>query len=115
MVDGAARLACRRTVELRRPRRSRTPIGGRLPGTGAVARRRRREDVVRAGEVAAIVPTLADRADGRHSALEHLRGSRLLNDPAALRRALAEAAHALGFDAVGVVRPDGIPEARERL
>src|SRR5580704_4961964 len=115
MADGPARLACRRTVELRRPRRRRPPIGGRLPGTGAVERRRRREDVVRPGEVAAIVPAAANRADGRHPTLEHLRGSRLLNGPAELRHALDAAAHALGFDAVGVVRPDGIPQARERL
>jgi epoxyqueuosine reductase len=36
-------------------------------------------------------------------------------DPAALRTALADAAHAHGFDAVGVTRPDSIPRALTRL
>jgi epoxyqueuosine reductase len=34
---------------------------------------------------------------------------------AAIKSALAEAAHAQGFDAIGVVRPDAIPQAGERL
>jgi epoxyqueuosine reductase len=35
--------------------------------------------------------------------------------PAVLKAALAEAAHAQGFDAIGVARPDAIPLAPERL
>ena len=35
--------------------------------------------------------------------------------PAAVKAALVEAAHAQGFDAVGVTRPDAIPLAAERL
>src|SRR5262245_33958418 len=35
--------------------------------------------------------------------------------PAALKSALAEAAHAQGFDVIGVTRPDSIPLALERL
>jgi len=38
-----------------------------------------------------------------------------LTDPAPLKAALVEAAHAHGFDAVGVTRPDAIPQAPERL
>jgi epoxyqueuosine reductase len=71
--------------------------------------------MVLAGEVTTVVPPPADRGDGRHPALEHVRGSRLLNDSAELKRALAKAAHALGFDTVGVIPPDSIPQARERL
>src|SRR5262245_35551883 len=38
-----------------------------------------------------------------------------LNDPAALKSALANAARAQGFDVIGVTRPDSIPLALERL
>ncbi|MGH6768718.1 MAG: tRNA epoxyqueuosine(34) reductase QueG [Xanthobacteraceae bacterium] len=38
-----------------------------------------------------------------------------MNDGAALKTALVEAAFAQGFDAVGVTRPDSIPQALERL
>jgi epoxyqueuosine reductase len=40
---------------------------------------------------------------------------RFLTDPAAIKAALADVAHAHGFDAVGVTRPDSIPRALERL
>ncbi|MEJ2374640.1 MAG: tRNA epoxyqueuosine(34) reductase QueG [Pseudolabrys sp.] len=36
-------------------------------------------------------------------------------DPAAIKQALTERAQAFGFDAVGVARPDAIPQAKERL
>jgi epoxyqueuosine reductase len=80
-----------------------------------VERRRDREDLVRAGEVAPLVPAAAGRDDGGNPAVEHLRGSRLLNDGAAVRRALTQAAREHGFDAIGVARPDAAPEAAGRL
>ena len=42
-------------------------------------------------------------------------GSAQSLDPAALKRWLIAEAHAEGFDAVGVTRPDAIPEAAPRL
>ncbi|MBX9775683.1 MAG: tRNA epoxyqueuosine(34) reductase QueG [Xanthobacteraceae bacterium] len=65
--------------------------------------------------MAAVVPSAADRDHGRHPAVEDLRRPRLLNDPAAIRTALAAAARAQGFDVVGVTRPDSIPLAPGRL
>jgi epoxyqueuosine reductase len=38
-----------------------------------------------------------------------------LNDPARLKTALTEHARARGFDAVGVTRPDSVPQAKARL
>ncbi len=38
-----------------------------------------------------------------------------MNEPEQLKAALTERAQALGFDAVGVTRPDAIPEANDRL
>src|SRR4029450_4095314 len=77
--------------------------------------RRRREDVVRAGQVASVVPSHPSRDAGGHPAVEDLRGSRLLDDPSALKAALASTAHQYGFDIVGITRPDSIPQALERL
>jgi epoxyqueuosine reductase len=77
--------------------------------------------VVRADQVAAVVPADPGRLARRHSAGEELRRSRLLKssagarDPRALKAALAETARAHGFDAIGIARPDAIPEAAERL
>ena len=38
-----------------------------------------------------------------------------MNDPAAIKSALAEEARAHGFDAFGVVKPDAAPELKMRL
>src|SRR5262249_53051084 len=62
-----------------------------------------------------LVPADAGRDARRDSAVEDLRGSRLLSDPSALKTALAVAARAQGFDVVGVTQPDSIPQAPERL
>jgi epoxyqueuosine reductase len=78
-------------------------------------RRRSRQELVRAGEVATLVPAAAGRGGGRHSGVEDLRQPRLLNDPAAIKARLIEAAHQQGFDIVGVTLPDAIPQAPERL
>ena len=51
--------------ELCRPRRGRASVGGRLSGRRAMERRRSREDLVRAGEVAAVVPSAAGGDAGR--------------------------------------------------
>jgi epoxyqueuosine reductase len=80
-----------------------------------VERRRSREELVRAGEVATLVPPAAERDAGGHSAVDDLRRPRLLTDQAALKRALATAARQHGFDVVGVTTPDAIPQAPERL
>src|SRR5262249_4018557 len=104
-----------------------------------MGRRRGRQDLVRAGEVAAVVPAAADRDAGRHPAVADLRGSGFLSEadtladserssgvgagfkpaptisPAALKSALVREARALGFDVVGVTRPDAIPLAAQRL
>src|SRR5262245_27302241 len=78
-------------------------------------RRRSGEDLVRANQVAPIVPSDPGRDAGGHPAVGDLRRSRLLNEPAALKAALARAAHQYGFDIIGVTRPDSIPQALERL
>src|SRR5262244_1059093 len=78
-------------------------------------RRRSREDLVRADQVASVVPSDAGRDAGGNPAAEDLRRPRLLNDPAALKAALVSAARQYGFDIVGVTRPDSIPQAAERL
>jgi epoxyqueuosine reductase len=80
-----------------------------------VERRRSRQDLVRAGEVAAVVPAAAGRPAFRHSGVEDLRRPRLLSDPAALREAIAGAAREHGFDTFGIVAPDAIPHAAARL
>jgi epoxyqueuosine reductase len=80
-----------------------------------VERRRNRQDLVCAGEVATVVPSAARRNVGGDTAVGNLRQSRLLSEPAALKAALARAAREQGFDVVGVTRPDSIPQAAQRL
>jgi epoxyqueuosine reductase len=71
--------------------------------------------VVRAGEVAAVVPAAARRDAGRPAAGRALRRSGLLTDPSDIKQAIAAKARALGFDAVGITRADATPETRARL
>src|SRR5262245_4102706 len=78
-------------------------------------RRRGREDLVRASQVATVVPADPGRNAGGHSAVADLRRPRLLSDHTALKAAFARAARAHGFDAVGVTRPDSIPQALGQL
>src|SRR5262249_47457517 len=115
LAGAFARLARRQSDDLRRSCRRCAPVGGRLPGRCAGERRRGREELVRAGQVTTLVPADAGRDARRDSAVEDLRGSRLLSDPSALKTALAVAARAQGFDVVGVTQPDSIPQAPERL
>jgi epoxyqueuosine reductase len=80
-----------------------------------VERRRDGEALVRAGEVASGVSSVADRDGRRRAALADLRRPGLLTDPAAIKTALVEQARALGFDAVGITAPDAVPDAKARL
>jgi epoxyqueuosine reductase len=80
-----------------------------------VERRRVGEKLVRAGEVAALVPSDTGRDARRDCAVADLRGPRLLTNSAALKIALTEAAHSRGFDAVAITSPDAIPAAKGRL
>src|SRR5262249_9372741 len=115
MAGTHARLARRRAVELRRPCRRRAPVIGRLSGRCAVERGRSRKGLVRAGQVAPLVPpNSSGRAAGR-AAVDNLRQPRLLSDPATLKAAMVTAARELGFDAIGVTRPNLAPETRTHL
>jgi epoxyqueuosine reductase len=78
-------------------------------------RRRTREELVRAGEVASVVSPDSPGHRGGTAAGSELRRSRLLSDPAQIKEALSHAARAYGFDALGIARPDEIPQARERF
>jgi epoxyqueuosine reductase len=80
-----------------------------------VERRRGGEDLVRAGEIPAVVPSDSGRHPAGHSAVEDLRGPGFLSDPEALKTLLAQTARAQGFDVIGITRPDAIPEASARL
>ncbi|MBS0245989.1 MAG: tRNA epoxyqueuosine(34) reductase QueG [Proteobacteria bacterium] len=71
--------------------------------------------MVRAGEVASVVPRAAGGNVGGHSAGKTLRRSGLLTDPTAIRTALVAKAKERGFDIAGVTRPDAVPEAKARL
>src|SRR5262249_19022706 len=115
LAGAHARLARRGADELRRSRRGRAPFGGRLSGRRAMDRRRGREDLVRADQVAPIVPSDPGRDAGGHPAVGDLRRPRLLNNPAALKAALVGRARPYGFDTVGIARPDSIQQAAERL
>ncbi len=89
------RLAGWRRVELRRSCRGGAFIRGRLSGRCAVERGRGGEELVRAGEVAPVVPRDPRRLAGRDSAGEELRRPRLLTDPDAIKAALVtRSAHA---------------------
>jgi epoxyqueuosine reductase len=70
--------------------------------------------MVRADQVAPVVPSAAARDAAGAGTLGKLRRPRLL-DPHAIKQALAERARAEGFDAFGVTRPDAIAKAAPRL
>src|SRR4051812_35032273 len=115
MAGALARLAGRRSDELCRSRGGRTSVIGRLSGRCTVERGRSGKDLVRAREVAAVVPSAAGGNACGDSAVEDLRRPRLLNNAAELKAALAAAAHDHGFDCIGIVRPDARPDLRQRL
>src|SRR5215470_494495 len=82
-----------------------------------MGRGRSRKELVRAGEVASLVPSAAERVARRRAGLADLRGSRFLKTSSAteLKTALVEQAHALGFDCIGVTAPDRIAQARQHF
>jgi epoxyqueuosine reductase len=75
-----------------------------------VERGRGSKDLVRAREVAPVVPPAAGRNGAGHSGLGELRRPRLLNHE--IKPALEREARAHSFDAVGVTRPDALGEAK---
>src|SRR5262249_9172680 len=115
LADAGAHVACRRAAEPCRPGRGRPFVGRRLSRRRAVERRRGRKDLVRAREIATVVPDDPGRHPAGHSAVGDLRGSRFLNDPDGLKAALRAIARAHGFDVVGVVRPDALGDAKRHL
>src|SRR5262249_34189890 len=115
LAGAHARLAGRGTDELRRSRGGRPSLGGRLSGRRAMERRRSREDLVRADQVAPVVPSDAGRDAGGNPAVEDPPPPPLLDHPAALKAALVSAGRQYGLDLVGVTRPDSIPQAAGRL
>jgi epoxyqueuosine reductase len=78
-------------------------------------RRRGREELVRTGEVAPVVPADSRRDVAGAGASADLHQSRLLTDLTSLKTRLIETAQAHGFDIVGITRPDATPLAGERL
>ena len=86
------RLACRRPADLRRSRGGGASVGDRLSGRRAMERRRSGEDLVRAGEVAPVVPAAAGGPLAGPAAVADLRRPRLLSDPPRSRPRSREAA-----------------------
>jgi epoxyqueuosine reductase len=80
-----------------------------------VERRRNGQELVRAGEVASIVPVDPGRHTGRRPGSRDLRRSGLLRDSKIIKANFIAQAKALGFDAVGITKPDAVPEAKARL
>jgi len=80
-----------------------------------VDRRLSGKELVRAGEVASVVPGDSRRHNGGSATIEKLRRSRLLSEPTSIKAALAEQARAHGFDAFGVASPGAAPELKARL
>jgi epoxyqueuosine reductase len=78
-------------------------------------RERDGKGLVRAGEIATLVPADSNGRRGRPAAVRKLRQSRFLNDAPALKRALTKTARKHGFDVIGVARPDAIAHAKERF
>jgi epoxyqueuosine reductase len=76
-------------------------------------RGRRSKGVVRAGEIPAVVPSVAQRLARGSAGVADLCGPRLLSDPidtVDLKRRLIEQARALGFDQLGVTGPEATAE-----
>src|SRR6478735_293009 len=115
MAGAHPRLAGRRPDEPRRSGGRRASVDGGLSGRCAMDRRRGVEELVRAREIAPVVPSTAGRDMAGPRAGPDLRRSGFLNDPAGLKASLIEAARARGFDVVGITRPDAAPLSKERL
>src|SRR6202011_5002016 len=81
----------------------------------AVERRRGREELVRAREIATVVPDDPGGHPAGHAAVGDLRGPRFLNDPDGLKAVVDDIARAHGFDVAGVVHPDALGDAKRHL
>jgi epoxyqueuosine reductase len=71
--------------------------------------------LVRAREIATVVPDDPGGHPAGHSAVGDLRGPRFLNDSGGLKAAIHDIARAHGFDVAGVVRPDALANAKRHL
>jgi epoxyqueuosine reductase len=78
-------------------------------------RRRGVEELVRAREIAPVVPSDPGRDLAGPGAGAGLHQPRLLSDHAGIKAALIEAARARGFDTIGIARPDAAPLSKARL
>src|SRR5262245_13276342 len=78
-------------------------------------RGRGRQDLVRADQIAAVVPADPRRHASGGAAVAELRQPGFLSNADELKAALGAVARAHGFDAIGVVGPDAIPEAKDRF
>ena len=81
LAGADAELSRRRPADLCGPRRRGASFGDRLSGRRAMERGRRGKGVVRAGEIAPVVPPAAERMAGGRAGVADLRGPRLLNKP----------------------------------
>src|SRR4051812_18677779 len=111
MARAPAHVARGRADELCGSRGGRASVGRGLFGRCAVERGRGSKDLVRAREIAPVVPSAAGRNRAGHSGSGELRGPRFL-DSAGIKSALTRKARVHGFDVVGVTRPDAIGEAK---
>src|SRR5581483_445759 len=120
-LDGAAaKLSGGRAADLCRSRRRRASVGDRLSRRRAMDRERRSKSLVRADQVAPVVPPAAQRMAGGRAGVADLCGPGFLSKSAApdlveLKSALADEARKLGFDCIGVTTPDAIGEAGQRF
>src|SRR5215217_5843088 len=78
-------------------------------------RRRGRQELVRADQVAAVVPADPQRHASGRAAVAELRRPGLLKRPGELKDLLGATARAHGFDVVGIVAPDAILQAKDRF
>ena len=79
LAGADAELARRRPADLCGSRRRGASVGDRLSGRRAMERGRSGKGLVRAGEIAPVVPSAAERMAGGRAGVADLRGPRLLN------------------------------------
>src|SRR5262249_6105682 len=101
--------------ELGGPWRGWAPVDSRLSGRRAMERGRGRQELVRADQIAAVVPADPRRHASGGAAVAELRQPGFLSNADELKAALGAVARAHGFDTIGVVGPDAIPEAKDRF
>src|SRR6202007_1858019 len=100
LAGAAAELSGRRPADLCRSPRSRAPVGDRLSRRRAMDRERRSKGLVRADQVASVVPSAAQRMAGGRAGVADLCGPGFLTESAApdlagLKSALADEARKL--------------------